>query len=127
MQYAHMDVALDSFPNTGCTTTCEALWMGVPVISLHGDFYVTRMSHAVLCGVGLADWSFSNCADFIDFAQSLSEKDRLTWLRSNRSSWRDKLINSPLGNASDLMEQIESTLAKLYADKVSSLDTNAAL
>ena len=64
MQYAHLDVALDSFPNTGCTTTCEALWMGVPVLSLYGHHYVTRMAHAVLCGAGLNDWSFSNPENF---------------------------------------------------------------
>ena len=45
-----MDVALDCFPNGGCTTTCEALWMGVPVITKIGRSYVSRMSTAVLYG-----------------------------------------------------------------------------
>ena len=47
-QYGLIDVALDPFPNGGCTTTCEALWMGVPVITLAGHHYVSRMSAAVL-------------------------------------------------------------------------------
>ena len=42
LQYGQMDIALDSFPNTGCTTTCEALWMGVPVITLRGQHYVSE-------------------------------------------------------------------------------------
>ena len=95
-QYSQMDVALDSFPNTGCTTTCEALWMGVPVLSLHGNHYVTRMSHAVLCGAGLSDWSFSDAEHFINHAESLSVKTRLEWLRSNRSYWRKQLTTSQL-------------------------------
>ena len=47
-QYSKLDVALDPFPNGGCTTTCESLWMGVPVITLKGSHYVSRMSTAVL-------------------------------------------------------------------------------
>ena len=51
-QYAHIDIALDPIPNGGCTTTCEALWMGVPTVTLAGANYVSRMSTAVLSGVG---------------------------------------------------------------------------
>ena len=51
-----MDIALDSFPNTGCTTTCEALWMGVPVITLAGQHYVSRMAAAVLAAAELEEW-----------------------------------------------------------------------
>ena len=55
-QYGLIDVALDPFPNGGCTTTCEALWMGVPVITLAGHHYVSRMSTAVLAGANLNEW-----------------------------------------------------------------------
>lgn len=125
MQYAYLDVALDSFPNTGCTTTCEALWMGVPVLTLHGDNYVTRMAHAVLCAAGLDDWSFSSSAHFLDFAASLSEVKRLTWLRSNRAYWREKLTSSMLGDSKDLMHQLESTFHKHYNIDSSSFDSSA--
>ena len=47
-QYAHIDIALDPVPNGGCTTTCEALWMGVPTVTLLALTYVSRMSTAVL-------------------------------------------------------------------------------
>ena len=49
-QYSLFDIGLDPFPNGGCTTTCEALWMGVPVVTLSGSTYVSRMSTAVLNG-----------------------------------------------------------------------------
>ena len=55
-QYAKLDVTLDPFPNGGCTTTCESLWMGVPVITLKGSHYVSRMSTAVLAGAHLDEW-----------------------------------------------------------------------
>ena len=55
-QYQHVDIALDPLPNGGCTTTCEALWMGAPVITQAGNSYVSRMSTAVLEGCGLNDW-----------------------------------------------------------------------
>ena len=53
-QYAHIDIALDPCPNGGCTTTCEALWMGVPTITLAGSNYVSRMSTAVLSGSNMS-------------------------------------------------------------------------
>ena len=55
-QYSKLDVTLDPFPNGGCTTTCESLWMGVPVITLKGSHYVSRMSTAVLAGAHLDEW-----------------------------------------------------------------------
>ena len=127
LQYSHMDVALDSYPNTGCTTTCEALWMGVPVLSLYGNHYVSRMAHAVLCGAGLPDWSFSDPKEMLDYAVSLSEPSRLKWLRQNRNYWRKKLLDSPLGDAKDLFEQIELTFSNLYNSKLPSSDNSALL
>jgi len=125
MQYAYLDVALDSFPNTGCTTTCEALWMGVPVLTLYGEHYVTRMAYAVLCGAGLSDWSFSNSDDYLGFAVSLAENKSLTWLRSNRAYWREKITSSMLGDSKDLMQQLESTFLNLHDMQTSSLDSTA--
>ena len=55
-QYSHIDIALDPIPNGGCTTTCEALWMGVPTITYAGANYVSRMSTAVLSGAAMFDW-----------------------------------------------------------------------
>ena len=112
-QYRQVDVALDCFPNGGCTTTCEALWMGVPVITLTGTHYVSRMSTAVLRGAGLADWCVDSPAAYLDLARQ--QADRLAELRANRDRWRDQVIHNPLGDASDLMRHLEQAFVSLHA------------
>ena len=106
LQYGQMDIALDSFPNTGCTTTCEALWMGVPVITLRGQHYVSRMAHSVLCAAGLSDWSFEDRDDFIAMCLRQAQPERLQWLRANRGYWRQQVQESPLGDAKNLMANL---------------------
>ncbi|QNJ01776.1 hypothetical protein [Synechococcus sp. PROS-U-1] len=103
-QYSEVDIGLDCFPNGGCTTTCEALWMGVPVITKSGSSYVSRMSTAVLNGAEMPEFCASSEADYIDMA--LKQVDNLMWLRSNRDFWRKKIINTPLGDASDLLNHL---------------------
>jgi protein O-GlcNAc transferase len=113
-QYARMDVALDCFPNGGCTTTCEALWMGVPVITLIGQSYVSRMSTAVLHGAGLRQWCVASEQEYLDLA--IRQSANLSWLRQNRSHWRQQVISNPLGDAADLMQHLEACFSTLYLD-----------
>ena len=65
-QYSQFDIALDPFPNGGCTTTCEALWMGVPVVTYTGFTYVSRMSTAVLAGSNNHFCCASSIQQYID-------------------------------------------------------------
>lgn len=111
-QYAQMDVALDCFPNGGCTTTCEALWMGVPVITLTGSSYVSRMSTAVLHGAALPNLCAESEQQYLELA--LEQAANLSWLRQNRSHWRDQLKSNPLGDAADLMHHLEASFSNLY-------------
>ena len=115
-QYSQMDVALDCFPNGGCTTTCEALWMGVPVITLTGASYVSRMSTAVLYGAGLSALCASSEEEYLQLAINLA--GRLEWLRENRTHWRKSIQSNPIGNAADLMLHLEKTFTKLYRKKL---------
>ena len=68
-QYAHIDIALDPIPNGGCTTTCEALWMGVPTITMKGSHYVSRMSTSVLAGADMPEWIADDYAGYISIAR----------------------------------------------------------
>ena len=56
LQYRHLDIALDPVPNGGCTTTCEALWMGVPVVAMAGQGMVGRLAASLLVHGGCGDW-----------------------------------------------------------------------
>ena len=95
----------------GCTTSCEALWMGVPVITLCGDHYAGRMSTAVLQGAGLSEWIAHSEADYLALAQQAAE--RLSAIRASRNQLRAHLQSSPLGDATDLGDQLWSCLEQL--------------
>ncbi|MBS1723682.1 MAG: tetratricopeptide repeat protein [Armatimonadetes bacterium] len=92
--YNEVDIALDSHPYSGATTTIEALAMGVPVVSLTGDRYASRMSHSLMTAVGRGEWSCETDEQFVDTAVSLaSDPVALTQIRS---SLRGEVEASPL-------------------------------
>ncbi len=113
LQYGQIDVALDCLPNGGCTTTCEALWMGVPVITLTGNTYVSRMSTAVLHGAGMPEWCATSEAHYCQIA--VAQAVRLEQLRRERVTWRQRLQASPLGDAADLMHHLEQAFSFLVS------------
>jgi protein O-GlcNAc transferase len=110
-QYGLIDIALDPFPNGGCTTTCEALWMGVPVITWCGSHYVSRMSAAVLIGANLPEWVAYSEAEYLELAVKAAANVQA--VRANRPELRAHLQNSPLGDAADLSTQLWSCLEQL--------------
>ena len=82
--YQEIDVSLDAFPVTGGVTTCESLWMGVPVLSLKGARPAGRNSAALLSRVGLGEWAVDTAADYLSMAVGLAgELDRLSALRAS--------------------------------------------
>ena len=110
-QYSRLDVALDPFPNGGCTTTCESLWMGVPVITMKGSHYVSRMSTAVLAGAQLSDWIADTPEDYLSKAKGAAQQ--LSFLRQNRHKWRHQLQRSPLGDVIGLMQSLEDAFTSI--------------
>lgn len=92
--YKHVDILLDTFPYPGGTTTAEALWMGVPTVTLMGDTMLSRQGASMLYCVGLNDWIADSRIDFVAkaamFAADLPALARL------RTELRDRAVNSLL-------------------------------
>lgn len=84
--YGQADIALDTFPYNGTTTTCEALWMGVPVVTLAGNTHVSRVGLSLLTAVGLPELAASTPEMFIQIAAKLAEQPELLgqWRRTMR-------------------------------------------
>jgi predicted O-linked N-acetylglucosamine transferase (SPINDLY family) len=92
--YNRVDIALDTFPYHGTTTTCEALLMGTPVVSLIGDRHASRVGLSLLSAVGLSDLVTHREHDYVERAITLAgDPARLTTLRT---TLRDRLLASPL-------------------------------
>ena len=69
--YNRIDIALDTQPYSGGLTTCEAMWMGVPVVTLAGDIHASRVGASVLTNVGLDELVAPSAAEFVDAMNGL--------------------------------------------------------
>ena len=92
--YSRVDIALDTSPYNGTTTTCEALWMGVPVVSLVGDRHMARVGASLLAAVGHPEWAVATPAEYVSVAVRLAENR--TTLAAIRAGLRAELQRSPL-------------------------------
>lgn len=110
-EYSEVDIALDTFPFTGGTTTCEALWMGVPVITCKGDRPVSRQSSAMLAAVGLPELAADTVQDYEDIAHRLCSD--LSALQQMRWGMRERLHQSPLYNAEQFSQRFAQTIRDL--------------
>lgn len=111
--YNEMDISLDAFPQTGGTTTCESLWMGVPVVAKVGEAVFERLSYSVLMNVGLGDLCGRSTEEYIEIALKLgADHARIGELRRGM---RQRLKASPLGDtrqfAADYYEMISKAVA----------------
>jgi predicted O-linked N-acetylglucosamine transferase (SPINDLY family) len=110
--YADVDIALDPFPRTGGTTTAEALWMGVPVVTLAGQRYVERISASKLTAVGLEDLIAGSREEYIEKAISLAhDPARRADLRRNL---RERMAQSPLCDGEGLARAMEFAYTDMW-------------
>ncbi|NIX77543.1 tetratricopeptide repeat protein [Microvirga terricola] len=93
--YNAIDVALDTFPQTGGTTTCETLWMGVPVISLVGEAFFERLSYSNLNNAGLGDLCVNSREAYVAKAAEIARNT--AWRTELRRTMRERLKSHPLG------------------------------
>jgi protein O-GlcNAc transferase len=91
-----VDITLDPFPVNGATTTCESLWLGVPVLSLVGERFLSRAGLSVLSAARLPDFAAATPVEYIKTATLLA--NNLTLLADIRSGLRDHLMVTPLLN-----------------------------
>lgn len=104
--YRRIDIALDTFPYNGTTTTCEALWMGVPVVTWAGDRHVSRVGRSLLTTVGLADCVAESEDAYIELAVALAGD--VARFASLRTGLRDRMRASPLMDAAGFTRILES-------------------
>ena len=115
--YNDLDMSLDTFPQTGGTTTCEALFMGVPVVTLVGDAVFERLSYSILSNAGLGDLCAFSQEEYVEIALKLAaDRPRREALRTGL---RGMLKESPLGQtrqfATDFYAMIEGAVKKAKA------------
>jgi len=88
---------LDTFPFQGNTTTCEAVWMGVPVLTLKGDRYLFHFGESINSNLGMKNWIANNYEEYISKAIKFSSD--LNELKKIRSTLREMALKSPVFNA----------------------------
>lgn len=112
--FADVDIALDATPYNGTTTTCEALWMGVPVVTLIGDKPAGRVSASLLTQIRHPEWIAEDNDDYVRIAAALaSDPDRLVKIRQTLR--RDIEISS-LGNARMFAQSVEGAYRALWQE-----------
>jgi predicted O-linked N-acetylglucosamine transferase (SPINDLY family) len=109
-----VDVILDTFPFNGGTTTCEALWMGVPTLTLAGNTLISRQGASLLSAACLADWVAENKADFVNkalvFCRDLNQLAKL------RAALRAQVLASALFDAKRFADHMQTALWEMCND-----------
>jgi len=110
--YQRVDIALDPFPYPGGTTTVEALWMGVPVLTLTGERFLARQGVGLLMNAGLPDWVATDPDDYV--ARAVAHASDLQRLAALRSRLRAHVLASPIFDAPRFAKHFESALRDMW-------------
>ena len=112
MRYGQVDIALDTYPYHGTTTTCESLWMGVPVVTLAGQSHVSRVGVSLLTNAGLPELIAQTPEQYVKIAADLAGD--LPRLAEIRRTLRQRMQDSPLMDATRFARNIEAAYRQLW-------------
>jgi predicted O-linked N-acetylglucosamine transferase (SPINDLY family) len=110
----HVDLLLDPFPYNGAVTTCDALWMGVPVLSLAGSSYVSRQGVCVLSLLGLSDWLCATPQEYVQRAVTLAQAPAA--LAAASPGLRARLQNSPFMDYPQFAREFASAIRSAWQE-----------
>jgi predicted O-linked N-acetylglucosamine transferase (SPINDLY family) len=110
--YQRVDIGLDPFPYPGGTTTVEALWMGVPVLTLAGERFLARQGVGLLMNAGLPEWVASSPDDYV--AKAVSHASNLQRLAALRNGLRQQVLASPIFDARRFAMHFENALRNMW-------------
>ena len=122
--YQQVDIALDPFPLPGGTTSVEALWMGVPVLSLVGERFMSHIGKSILQNAGLPDWIATDADDYV--ARSVSYAGDLPRLAALHDGLRAQVLASPLFDAPRFARHFEAALRAMWMQWIRQQVENAA-
>ena len=111
-RYGDVDIALDPTPYNGGTTTLQAMWMGVPVITLEGKNFVSRMGSSFLQAAGYQDWIARNPEEYLAIATAMVAD--IQNIRQSRESLRKNMVDSRLSNPGKYSQNFEDLLQRMW-------------
>lgn len=110
--YNRMDIALDPFPYPGGATTVDSLWMGVPVLTLAGESFLSRQGVGLLMNAGLPDWIAADADDYV--SRAVSHAGDVQGLAALRTGLRQQVLNSPIFDATRFARHFEAALRGMW-------------
>jgi predicted O-linked N-acetylglucosamine transferase (SPINDLY family) len=114
--YHRVDIALDTYPFNGATTTCQALWMGIPVITLVGQTPAARAGLSILSTVGFQEWIAYTPAEYLDICRKLCQN--LEYLQNLRQQIRLRMQSSPVLDGGSYTRHLETIYQHLWKRKL---------
>lgn len=111
-EYADIDIALDTFPYNGGLTSCECLWMGVPIVALEGQRMISRQTAAMLSLLGMRDWLAATPAEYVRLAVDKSRDPAA--LARLRAEIRPRMAASPLCDAPRFAKDLENAYREMW-------------
>jgi hypothetical protein len=112
LTYHDIDIALDPFPLTGGTTSCDSLWMGVPLVTLEGEMFSSRLGTGLLASIGKPEWIARDADDYVAVAARLAQDHEA--LDRIRMAGRPLMENSPVMNEALHAREFGTALRRMW-------------